>query len=202
MKKIVLIGASGHGKVVADIARLNGYEDISFLDDNEDNSVCGKYSVVGKTDCYKDFDCDFFVSIGNARVRKHIMEKLICDEKSLPVLIHPNSIIAEDVSIDVGTVVMAGTVINSGTSIGKGCIINTCSSVDHDNSIGDYVHIAVGAHLCGTVKVGNDTWIGAGATLINNISIFDGCVIGAGAVIIDDINERGTYVGVPARLIK
>lgn len=199
MKKIVLIGASGHGKVVADIARLNGYEDISFLDDNEDNSVCGKYSVVGKTDCYKDFDCDFFVSIGNARVRKHIMEKLICDEKSLPVLIHPNSIIAEDVSIDVGTVVMAGTVINSGTSIGKGCIINTCSSVDHDNSIGDYVHIAVGAHLCGTVKVGNDTWIGAGATLINNISIFDGCVIGAGAVIIDDINERGTYVGVPAK---
>lgn len=201
MKKIVLIGASGHGKVVADIARLNGYEDISFLDDNEDNSVCGKYSVVGKTDCYKDFDCDFFVSIGNARVRKHIMEKLICDEKSLPVLIHPNSIIAEDVSIDVGTVVMAGTVINSGTSIGKGCIINTCSSVDHDNSIGDYVHIAVGAHLCGTVKVGNDTWIGAGATLINNISIFDGCVIGAGAVIIDDINERGTYVGVPAKKI-
>ena len=199
MKKIVLIGASGHGKVVADIARLNGYEDISFLDDNEDNSVCGKYSVVGKTDCYKDFDCDFFVSIGNARVRKHIMEKLICDEKSLPVLIHPNSIIAEDVSIDVGTVVMAGIVINSGTSIGKGCIINTCSSVDHDNSIGDYVHIAVGAHLCGTVKVGNDTWIGAGATLINNISIFDGCVIGAGAVIIDDINERGTYVGVPAK---
>ncbi len=199
MKKIVLIGASGHGKVVADIARLNGYEDISFLDDNEDNSVCGKYSVVGKTDSYKDFDCDFFVSIGNARVRKHIMEKLICYEKSLPVLIHPNSIIAEDVSIDVGTVVMAGTVINSGTSIGKGCIINTCSSVDHDNSIGDYVHIAVGTHLCGTVKVGNHTWIGAGATVINNISVCENCFVGAGAVVINDINESGTYVGVPAK---
>ena len=97
---------------------------------------------------------------------------------------------------------MAGAVINPGTHIGKGCIINTCSSVDHDCIVGDYVHIAVGSHLCGTVIVGDGTWIGAGATVSNNVSICTNCIIGAGAVVVNDIKECGTYVGVPARRIK
>ena len=96
---------------------------------------------------------------------------------------------------------MAGTVINSGTNIGKGCIINTCSSVDHDCLIGDFVHVSVGSHICGTVCIEAETWIGAGAIVSNNINIFRDCIIGAGAVVIDDINESGTYVGVPAKEI-
>ena len=96
---------------------------------------------------------------------------------------------------------MAGAVINPGVGIGKGCIINTCSSVDHDCDVGDYVHIAVGSHLCGTVSVGDGTWIGAGATVINNVFICSDCMIGAGAVVVNDIQESGTYVGVPARRI-
>ena len=93
---------------------------------------------------------------------------------------------------------MAGAVINTDTTIGEGCIINTCSSVDHDNRLGDFVHVAVGAHLCGTVEVGRRTWIGAGATVSNNISVCDDCILGAGAVVVKDIKEKGTYIGVPA----
>jgi len=95
---------------------------------------------------------------------------------------------------------MAGTVINPEARIGKGCIVNTSSSIDHDCGIGDYVHIAVGAHICGTVQIGNNTWIGAGATISNNIDVCSDCLIGAGAVVVKNITEPGTYIGVPARI--
>ena len=97
---------------------------------------------------------------------------------------------------------MAGAVINPGAQIGIGCIINTSSSVDHDCVVEDYVHISVGAHLSGTVRVGKGTWIGAGAIVSNNINICGGCMIGAGAVVIKDIAEPGTYVGVPAKKLR
>lgn len=199
MKRIILIGASGHGKVVADIARLNGYEEISFLDDNIEITSCGKYPVIGTTKEYRNYDCDFFVSIGRTSTRKEICEQLFAANKRIPVLIHPKAIVADDVIICDGTVVMAGAVINPNTRIGKGCIINTCSSVDHDNVICDYVHVAVGAHLCGTVTIGEETWIGADATITNNVTICNNCLIGAGALVLRDINERGTYVGVPVK---
>ena len=198
MKRITIIGASGHGKVVADIAKLNGYEEIVFLDDNEQVKVCGKYPVVGDSKNAANVDNDIFVAIGNADIRKRIMEPY--PDKTFPVLIHPHAVIADDVIIGKGTVIMAGTIVNSDVVIGKGCILNTSSSVDHDCIVGDYTHVAVGAHLCGSVTVGSETWIGAGATVSNNISIYRGCMVGAGAVVVSDIMEKGTYIGVPAKL--
>lgn len=199
MKKLGIIGASGHGKVIADIAKRNGYSEISFFDDNENIHECGSYPVTGKSAEARIFDGDIIVGIGNAAIRKKIQEMLPMEK--LVTLIHPDAVIAEDVVIGAGTVVMAGAVVNPGVQIGNGCIINTCSSVDHDCTVGDYVHIAVGSHLCGTVSVGNGTWIGAGATVSNNVAICSECMIGAGAVIVNDIKKRGTYVGVPARRI-
>ena len=199
MRKLAIIGASGHGKVVADIARRNGYKEIVFLDDNDSIHECGGYPVIGKSSEAGKIDADVIIGIGNVGVRKQIQET-IPDEK-LVILIHPDAVVAEDVVIGAGTVVMAGAVINPGTHIGKGCIINTCSSVDHDCVVGDYVHIAVGSHLCGTVSVDSRTWIGAGATVSNNVSVCPDCMIGAGAVVVYDIQESGTYVGVPARRI-
>lgn len=198
MKRITIIGASGHGKVVADIAKLNGYEEIVFLDDNEQVKVCGKYPVVGDSKNAVNVDNDIFVAIGNADIRKRIMEQY--PDKTFPVLIHPHAVIADDVIIGKGTVIMAGTIVNSDVVIGKGCILNTSSSVDHDCIVGDYTHVAVGAHLCGSVTIGCETWIGAGATVSNNISIYRGCMVGAGAVVVRDIMEKGTYIGVPAKL--
>lgn len=199
MRKLAIIGASGHGKVVADIARRNGYKEIVFFDDDDSIHECGGYPVIGKSSEAGTIDADVIIGIGNAGVRKQIQES-IPDEK-LVTLIHPDAVIAEDVVMGVGTVVMAGAVINPGTHIGKGCIINTCSSVDHDCIVDDFVHVAVGSHLCGTVNVGTGTWIGAGVTVSNNVFICPDCMIGAGAVIVNDIWESGTYVGVPARRI-
>ena len=197
MKKIVIIGASGHGKVAADIALKCGYTDIVFLDDNISIKNCGRHSVVGSNDRVEDINGDVIVAIGNSAARRRIQESI--EEERLAVLIHPDAVVAEDVTIGSGTVVMAGTVINHGSMIGRGCIINTCASVDHDCKLGDYVHVAVGAHLAGSVEVGDETWIGAGATVSNNIEICGRCMIGAGAVVVKDIEEAATYLGVPAR---
>lgn len=193
--KLTIIGASGHGKVVADIAKLNGYDEIVFLDDDLSRRECGGYPVVGTTNEQVIGDC--FVAIGNGRTR----EKL-SNGRKLTVLIHPNAVIADDAIIGDGTVVMAGAVINPGVVLGKGCIVNTSSSIDHDCIIGDYVHIAVGAHLCGTVDIGNQSWIGAGCTVSNNVSICRECIIGAGAVVIKSIIDKGTYIGIPASIMK
>lgn len=204
-KSLVIIGASGHGKVVADIAeKQNRYDRIFFLDDDDTRTDCAGFPVVGTSGMVSQYltDAELFVAIGNAQIRQRIQERLEQMGEVIPTLIHPNAVIGKDVSIGPGTVVMAGAVINPCAQIGKGCIINTCSSIDHDCRIGDYVHVAVGAHLCGTVVVGEGTWIGAGATVSNNLTVCGGCMIGAGAVVVNNIAEAGTYIGVPAKIRK
>ncbi len=202
MDQLLIIGASGHGKVVADIASKNGYKKILFFDDNKYLKMCGDYLVVGDTDCINDYEGDIFVAIGNNLIRRKIIKRIESQGRNIPVLIHPNSVIAKDVSIGSGTVVVAGAIINPGTQIGKGCIINTASSVDHDCIIRSFTHISVGAHVAGTVIVGSRSWIGVGAVISNNLELCSDCMIGAGAVVINDINQKGTYVGVPAKRIK
>lgn len=195
MNRLIIIGASGHGKVVADIAALNGYKDIVFLDDNEDIKECAGWPVIGNSK--EAPEGELFIAVGNPEARKRLME--LYKGKVQPTLIHPKAVVAKDAAIGSGSVVMAGAVINPGARIGKGCIINTCSSVDHDCVVEDFCHVAVGAHLSGTVVVGTGTWIGTGAIVSNNVNICGGCMIGAGAVVIKDIDKPGTYIGVPAR---
>lgn len=202
MKKLVIIGASGHGKVVADIAQKNGYEQIHFLDDNDSVKNCGGYPVAGKCCVFTEYDCDFIVAIGNPIIREKFLKILEDAGKNIPVLIHPHASVAENVTIGKGSVVAAGAVVNPDAVIGKGCIINTCSSVDHDCIVSDYVHVAVGAHVAGSARIGDRAWIGAGVTVSNNVTICEDCMIGAGAVVVKDISEKGTYIGVPARLMR
>ena len=203
MDKLVIVGASGHGKVIADIAKQVGYTDIVFLDDNPTIEYCGMYEVVGPCKdarCYEN--ADFIVAIGNANIRRRIQTQLTEMGLHIISLIHPAAVVASDVKIVSGTGLMAGAVVNPSTEIGRGCIINTCASVDHDCRVDDYVHISIGAHVAGTVTIEENTWVGAGATISNNIKIVADCMIGAGTVVIADINEHGTYVGVPAKKIK
>lgn len=195
LKKLIIIGASGHGKVIADIAVKNGYEDIVFLDDDESLKECAGFPVIGKTCEAKEMDDDKIVAIGNPKTRERILEEV----SEVITLIHPDAVISRRVKIGEGSVIMAGAVINTDVVIGKGCIINTGASVDHDCRIGDFAHISVGAHVAGTCEIGKKTWIGAGATVSNNVNICGDCMIGAGAVVIKDIDKPGTYVGVPAR---
>ncbi|WP_242302222.1 acetyltransferase [Bacillus cereus group sp. BfR-BA-01423] len=203
-KKLLIIGASGHGKVVADIAlKMNKWQSIAFLDDNESAKSSMGIEVIGKSaDAFNYIDdYDFFVGIGNNSIREKIQGKLEAEGASLPTLIHPSAIIGKQVELATGTVVMAGVVINCCTTIQKGCIINTGSTIDHDNVIEDYVHISPGVHLAGTVKVGRGTWLGIGSVVSNNINIINRCKIGAGAVVVEDLTEPATYVGVPVRKI-
>lgn len=199
--KLTIIGASGHGKVVADIANKTGYDEIEFLDDDQTLTHCGKWPVLGPVLKAAEIDHDLFIAIGDAAIREELMRCF--QDRHFPVLVHPNAVVAEDVVIGEGTVVMAGAVINPGAKLGRGCIVNTCASVDHDCCLGDFVHVAVGAHLSGTVSLGKRSWIAVGASVVNNVTICDDVMVGAGAVVLHDINEPGTYIGVPARrLIK
>ena len=203
MNNLVIVGASGHGKVIADIAEKVGYTDIVFLDDNPIVKSCGNYPVVGECKSALSYkNADFIVAIGNTKIRRKIQMELIGMGLHIVSLIHPSAVIASNVKIGVGTVVMAGAVINPYAEIGEGCIINTCASVDHDCCIGKYVHVSIGAHVAGLVTVKDNTWIGAGATISNNIIVVSDCMIGAGAVVVEDLWVSGTYVGVPAKKIK
>lgn len=205
-KKVIIIGAGGHAKVIADIILKSGDEVLGFLDDNKEKGtkIFLEYGVLGKVeDCInfakEDAGIQFIIGIGNNYVRKAIFEKYSLNYYTA---IHPSAIIASDVSIGEGTVVMPGAIINASATIGKCAIVNTLAIVEHDNVLGDFVHISPNATLCGTVKIGELTHVGAGVTVRNNISITSECTIGAGAVVVRDIEEKGTYVGVPAKKIK
>lgn len=201
MNRLVIIGASGHGKVVADVARLNGYEDIVFLDDNPGLSEVDGHRVAGPVSSFdRHENCDFVVAVGDVSVRSRIQAWLEDAGERVVTLVHPSAVVAGNVAIGAGSVVMAGAVVNPSASLGRGCIINTGATVDHDCTVGDFVHVSVGAHLAGAVSVGDGTWVGIGAVVSNNISICTGCVVGAGAAVVRNINVPGTYVGVPAKL--
>lgn len=200
MKKLMILGAGGQGKVVADIARLCGYTDIAFLDDNQSLTSWVGYPVLGgmgQAGAYTDWE--FFIAIGNSMLRQKLQQQLVQTGKTVATLIHPNAVVSQSASVGQGSVVMAGAVINPDAVIGQGCIINTCASVDHDCVVGDYCHISVGSHLAGTVKVGNHNFLGIGAVVSNNLTLCNNCTIGAGAVVVKDICQSGTYVGVPAK---
>lgn len=202
--KLLIIGASGHGKVLADIAvKMSKWENIAFLDDDEKIESSMGIEVIGQTNQITTFidEYNIFVGIGNNIVRKRFHSILEKAGATIPILTHPKAIIGEQVEIGVGTAIMAGAIINCCTKIGKGCIINTGSTIDHDNIIGDFVHISPGAHLAGNVNIGSETWLGIGSIVINNINITGKCKIGAGGVVIKDIKNPATYVGVPVRRV-
>lgn len=204
-KRIVIIGASGHGKVVANIAKLNDYNEILFLDDDESKTMCGLYPVVGTSKSLLEFierDYECIVAIGNNKIRKNIFDKLVEQGAKIATLIHPSAVIDETVAISKGTAVMANVVINASTTVGKACIVNTASTVDHDCIIEDYVHISPGVNIAGTVIVGSESWMGIGVKVSNNIKINNNCIVGAGSVVIKDIQDEGIYVGVPIKKIK
>lgn len=204
MKSLIIIGAGGHGRVVADIAQKMGvYKTIAFLDDRNITETMG-FPVVGKvSDVQKYVDGgDIFVAIGDSYVRESLVNRLLQINANIPVLIHPSAIVGACVEIGLGTAVMAGAIINPCAKIGKGVILNTSCSVDHDCVIDNFAHISVGAHVAGAVNIGEYAWIGAGAVVKNNINISANCIIGAGAVVVKDVLETGIYVGVPAKKCK
>ena len=191
MKNIVILGAGGHAHVIADIVKAEGNRVVAFLDDDSSQKDCS-----GPISNYvKYLDCEFVIGIGNNDVR----EKISCLNLKWHTAKHPSAIISESAQIGEGSVVMPNAVINARARVGSHCIINTSSIIEHDCRIGDFTHVSVGANLGGTVLIGSKTWIGIGSTIKNNCSIISNIIVGAGAVVVNDLNERGTYTGVPAK---
>lgn len=198
MNRLIIVGAGGHGKVIADNALKNGYTDICFIDDNA-RGTCMGFPIVGTSaelETLDDGRTDFVIGIGNNSVRKRIADKYCVNWVAL---IHPSAQIAVNVSIGEGTVIMAGVAVNACAVIGNHCIVNTGAIVEHDNVLEDYVHVSPGAKLGGTVRVGEQTHVGIGAAVKNNVDICSDCVVGAGAVVVKNIRNKGTYMGVPAK---
>lgn len=200
-RRVVIVGAGGHAKVVADI--ILKCEDIivGFLDGVNPSGDFLGYPKLGTDADYKKYlDCYFIVAIGNANVREHMVKSM--DDVKWYTAIHPNAVVSSlDTVVGEGTVIMANAVVNAGTHIGKHCILNTGCVVDHDNNISDFVHISVGSKIAGTVSIGEKTWIGIGASVNNGVKICSNCMIGAGSVVVRDIKQSGTYVGVPSKKI-
>ncbi len=196
----LILGGSGHAKVIIDIIKQNFPEkDIVILDDSEECALSKQYGIKGSINaCMKYKNNPAIIAIGNNNIRSDIAKKY---DLNYATLIHKSAIISPDAEIGEGTVVMPGAVINSGAVIGKHCIINSGAIVEHDCIIGDYVHISPGAHLGGTVKVGKCAWIGLGANVINNICIGEDTIVGSGATVIKDIQDDCTAVGCPAKPI-
>jgi len=202
MKRLAILGASGHGKVVAEIAELLGWN-VVFFDDAFPSVDCLEHwEVVGNTEDLLDVLTNFggcFVAIGNNKIR--LAKQVLLMEKGVdcPVLVHPSAVVSGYAKVGVGSVVMAGAVINPFAQIKQACIINTASSIDHDCVIADGVHISPNANLAGAVSVGKYSWIGVGASVKQCLKIGENAVVGAGAAVVKDVLDGLTVVGVPAK---
>ena len=193
--KIGIIGAGGHAKVVADIARFLKYDEIYFFDDvNKTNEIksLGKYvGKINKVDQFKDIP--FIVAIGDNNLRKKFFLRL--EEKKIKIisLIHPSSYVSSFAKIGKGSVVMPKSVINISVKISKSCIINTASSIDHDTIINQFSHICPGVNLAGGVKIGKHTLVGIGTKVIPNINIGSNVIIAAGSTVYKNIRSNQVF---------
>lgn len=210
MKSIIIYGASGHGKVIADIIEKSGGTILGFLDDDESKwgtTYFGYRVLGGEAELTRlcqpgDGNIAVIIGVGDNSNRKKIKERLAAQHIPFGTAVHPSVQIGKGVTIGEGTVIMANCVMNPDTRIGGHCIVNTAATIDHDCVIGDFVHISPGAHLGGGVTVGDLTWIGLGASIINNIQVAENSIVGAGALVIRDVGADSVVVGNPAAFLR
>lgn len=202
MKKLAVLGASGHGKVVADMAELLGYQVVFFDDAWPQLEANGHWPIVGDTAQLLSLTGEFagaVVAIGNNRIRQDKLTLLADAGFNLPVLVHPKAYLSRYVVLGFGTVVFAGVVVNADSQVGSGVILNTGCTVDHDCVLGDAVHVSPGANLSGGVLVGARSWVGIGSSVRQLVTIGADVVVGAGAAVVKDVADSVTVMGIPAR---
>lgn len=204
MKRLALLGASGHGKVVADAALASGWDSVEFFDDAwPQRNHNGLWSVTGDSAALMMRLQEFqgvLVSIGDCAVRWEKHQALLAAGAPLVKVVHPAATVSCHATLGLGTVVMAGAVVNIDALVGQAVIVNTGATVDHDCQLGDAVHICPGAHLSGNVRVGRGGWVGVGAAVKQGMTIGERAMVGAGAVVVQPVPDAQTVVGNPARL--
>lgn len=207
-RQLVIAGAGGHGRVVAEAAELAGWwKKICFVDDRYPAlSSATSWPVVGRVadlnGVLSSEPSEAVVAIGNGATRLHILNSLVQAGHVVATVIHPAAICSPRSDIGFGSVVLAGACINIGARLGRGVIVNTAATVDHDCDLGDGVHLCPGAHLAGDVKVGRLSWIGTGAAVRQGIAIAEDVTVGAGAAVVRDLEPGVVAVGVPAKVLR
>lgn len=203
--KLAILGASGHGKVVADTALQTGWQEVVFFDDAWPQLTNnGVWPVVGDTQALLETARTFdgvIVGIGNNTIRLAKTRVLKGAGAPIVTIIHPSAVVSPMARLGAGCVVFAGAVIQVDCRLGMACIVNTRASIDHDCVLGNGVHICPGANLAGLVHVGEASWVGIGASVKQLIHIGRDVMVGAGAAVVADIADSDSVVGVPARSI-
>ncbi|MCH2137814.1 MAG: acetyltransferase [Phycisphaerales bacterium] len=204
--RLLILGAGGHAQVVADAALSAGpWTTVDALDDDAGaehgciNSIVGTLADVSSMGSTYD---GIALGFGDSVLRRKAIEAVMAAGMQAATIIHPTAIVARHTTIGPGTVVLAGAVVNTGTTVGPACVLNTRSSVDHHCSINALAHVAPGATLGGRVSVGEAAWIGMGAVIRDGTAICAQATIGAGAVVVNDVDTPGTWIGVPATLLR
>lgn len=201
--KLAILGASGHGKVVADTALAAGWQQVVFFDDSWPSvTTNGRWQVIGNSHDLLEQHLSFdgvVVGIGNNRIRLAKQQALTKAGAYMPVLIHPKAAVSSGTVLGAGTVVFAGAVVQIDTHCGEGCIINTNASVDHDCRLGAGVHVCPGSAVAGLVSIGECSWVGIGASIKQLMKVGHDVTIGAGAVVVDHVDDHQCVIGVPAR---
>ena len=192
MEDSIVLGFGGHAKSVIDCLERQGkYRIAGFLDKEERGNICYRgYEVIGGDDDLEGF-CrqgitNAFVTVGflgGSKVRNRLYARLKEAGFTLPNIIDPSAVVADDAALGEGNFVGKLAMLNSDVQIGNMCIINSGAMIEHECRVGDFSHISVGTVLCGGVTVGSETFVGAGSTLIQGITVGDGCVIAAGTTL-------------------
>lgn len=204
--KLLIAGAGGHGRVVADAALTSGaFTEVGFLDDRYPDLVLPEgWPIVAALEELRSllgqFDA-FVAAFGNAALRLEMLALALDQGARCPVIAHATAFISRHASLGEGSVACPNAAVGVGARLGIGCIVNTGATIDHDCTLADGVHICPGAHLAGNVTIGARTWFGMGAVVKQGVKIGADVTVGAGAVVLRDVPANTTVAGNPARVL-
>jgi len=206
MKSLLILGAGGHGRVVADAASLLGFIKIAFLDDADIRpAIPNPFEIIGKISHLENFSLHWktaIVAIGNNEARLHYFQRLKEFGFDAPAVVHPTAVVSRHAQIGGGVFIAAGAIVNIGARIGNAAILNTGSTIDHDCVVGDGAHISPGANLAGSVSVGERAWVGIGASIREGMRVGTDSIVGAGSAVVSNVPDSATVVGTPAKVLK
>jgi sugar O-acyltransferase (sialic acid O-acetyltransferase NeuD family) len=197
--EVILVGGGGHAKVVADCLLAQGVVVKGFFENSEKGNVLG-IPVLGKYNEEVHHNVPVIIAIGDNETRQRIARDEV--KHSFFTALHPTAICSGFAVIGEGSMILHGAIVQAGASVGRHVILNTGSQVDHDCKLGDFVHVAPSAVLCGAVEVGDCSLIGANAVVRPKIKIGASVVVGAGSVVVKDVPDYAVIAGNPARILK